>query len=202
MPDFVNDPRKRAALGMIPMGRIAGSIFSSDADVFFVPGEVPAQKNGQQIGYKTLKKSPQVVTYLQYASTVYAEAWRQVIKGAKQSVDHYGAPLYMGLHFVRGTRGRFDWNNMTHIVTDYLVNRGGLRDDDVDNLILFPLRIGEAYNSYAPESPGVFIAFYRCDPMDTTIDFPPDIVGKAIPFSTSRLQLLREKKERASRRRK
>lgn len=66
-------------------------------------------------------------------------------------------PLVIGVHFIRGTRHKYDWINMVQIVQDLMKEYGWIEDDNVENLIPIPFKMNGQYSTYNKERPGVWI---------------------------------------------
>lgn len=76
----------------------------------------------------------------------------------KQIQDY---PLKVGLHFVRGSRHKWDFHNPCHILFDLMTAFDIIPDDNVDYVLPFPLEIDGKYWSYDKENPGVFIKILK-----------------------------------------
>jgi len=66
-------------------------------------------------------------------------------------------PLVVGIHFVRGSKHKYDWINMVQLVQDLMVDYKWIEDDNVDFLIPIPFKMKGSYSSYNKETPGVWI---------------------------------------------
>ena len=66
-------------------------------------------------------------------------------------------PIKLGFHFVRGTKGTWDFNNCNHIITDLMTAFDIIPDDDVKHLLPFPLEIDGKYWKIDKDNPGVII---------------------------------------------
>ena len=66
-------------------------------------------------------------------------------------------PLQLGLHFVRGSKHKWDFHNPCHILLDLMTAFDIIPDDNVDYVLPFPLEINGSYWSYNKETPGVYI---------------------------------------------
>lgn len=67
-------------------------------------------------------------------------------------------PLKVGLHFVRGSRHKFDFVNPTQTIQDLMRKYGWIDDDNCDEMLPFPMLIDDSYYSYSKEKPGVYIS--------------------------------------------
>lgn len=66
-------------------------------------------------------------------------------------------PFKVGLHFVRNSKRRFDFNNANQIIADLIVAHNIIEDDDMDNYLPYPLEINGKHYTVDKESPGVYI---------------------------------------------
>jgi hypothetical protein len=70
-------------------------------------------------------------------------------------------PLFIGMHFVRGTRHKYDWINMCQGVQDLMVKYGWIEDDNTEIMYPVPLAVNNCYSSYDKENPGVYIEIIK-----------------------------------------
>ena len=70
-------------------------------------------------------------------------------------------PILVGMHFVRGTRHRWDFHNMVQGVADLMVKHKWVPDDSMDYFIPNVLFIDDEHYSYNKENPGVFIKILK-----------------------------------------
>lgn len=61
------------------------------------------------------------------------------------------------MHFIRGSKHLWDFNNATHILFDLMTALNIIPDDNILYVLPFPLKIEESYWSYDKENPGVII---------------------------------------------
>jgi hypothetical protein len=131
----------------------------------WIPGNVPSQKNSQTFGIgrdhygneiikgngkklTRVYKSPTVVKYKKTALPDYikrAKTFQELIKG-------YSPPYTVYYKLIRQTKGVFDYNNSSHVITDLMKVAGWIQDDSAEHIIFIPIRAG-----YNPNAPGVFI---------------------------------------------
>lgn len=92
------------------------------------------------IGYKT---KPNLFENLR-------EQFNKELKGCKP-------PFEIGLHFVRNSSRKFDFNNASQIIADLMVAHNFIEDDNMDYFLPYPLKInGNAY-TIDKNNPGVYI---------------------------------------------
>jgi len=92
----------------------------------------------------------EVTLYKTFPLTFPVEELKWMFKG-------YDFPVRLGFHFVRGTKHKFDFNNVTQIILDLLVAFDIIEDDNMDYIVPECLWIdGKAY-SYDKEKPGVYL---------------------------------------------
>lgn len=141
---------------------------------FFIPGNTPSSKNSKQVSYskgrtivghsKTVKKylksfgiqsySPVKKTVTKYKTIPYCFP-EEELKDFFKDVD---TPLVLGIHFVRGTRHKFDFGNICQIILDLLTAMEIIEDDNMDFLIPIPVKKDDKWYSYDKENPGVYLS--------------------------------------------
>lgn len=129
-------------------------------EAIFIPGEVPSAKNFKTIAFKATGDRKAKWRHLNARSgrwdygvpfimdSDFAKSYRKVItvfyqKNAfrfKQLIRDQEFPLHIEFLFVRRTKGRWDFNNLTEIVQDMMVECGWLEDDNVKFILPHPPR--------------------------------------------------------------
>lgn len=66
-------------------------------------------------------------------------------------------PFKVGLHFVRSSKRKFDFNNANQIIADLLVAHDIIEDDNMDYYLPYPLEMDGKYYTVDKESAGVYI---------------------------------------------
>lgn len=61
------------------------------------------------------------------------------------------------MHFVRGSKHQWDFNNATHVVLDLMTALDIIPDDSIEYILPVPMIIDGMYWQYNKETPGVFI---------------------------------------------
>jgi len=140
----------------------------------FIPGNVPSLKNSKiSVQGKGVFMSKTVRKYLQSLGVKKYSVSKGTVENYKTRPNlfeeavapmrNYLVSLYppylIGLHFIRGTRHRFDWMNAGAIICDLLVAHQVIIDDDMDNLIPSPYLLGGAWYSYDKEKPGCILDY-------------------------------------------
>lgn len=121
--------------------------------MIFIKGNFPSFKNSKQRtkkGFMVMSKTVQ--KYLKE----WEYQWKDIPNEFKE-VEENKYPITVGLHFVRGTRHRWDFHNMAQGVADLMVKYGWIPDDNMDFFIPAVLYIDEKHYSYDKEVPGVYI---------------------------------------------
>lgn len=122
--------------------------------MIFIHGNFPSFKNSKQFTGKFFIMSKTVQKYLKAWEYQWSEA--KIIENFK-SLCPPDKPYLIGMHFVRGTRHKYDWVNMVQGVQDLMVKHGWIEDDNTDVMVPIPLRMEGLFSSYDKEKPGVWI---------------------------------------------
>lgn len=104
--------------------------------MIYLKGNVPSSKNSKQWTGKMLIQSKTVRNYLKQYEIQYklkANEFKEMIKNKKK-------PYYIGFYFIRDSKRKFDYNNLTQLPQDLMVKNGWLEDDNADYLI--PIGLG------------------------------------------------------------
>lgn len=129
--------------------------------MIFLEGNFPSFKNSKQFTGKFFIMSKTVQKYLkawEWQWVVSENAYRSIsVDMVDCWMDNPGIPLNIGIHFVRGTKHKYDWVNMVQGVQDLMVKHKWIPDDNVDVMLPFPIQINGCFSSYDKNKPGVFI---------------------------------------------
>jgi len=122
--------------------------------LIFIPGAVPSSKNSRirtKSGLFIASKATQTwrKNTMQYWS-LYRRAFVEQCIGKSQ-------PFFVGLHFVRGTKHRWDFINPCQTVQDEMTHHGWIADDSVEEMLPLPLMVDGSYWSYDKNHAGVYI---------------------------------------------
>lgn len=123
----------------------------------FIPYHVPSFKNSKVVT-RTKKIVPKksVVQWRKKTKPHWISN-RQIFLDACKNKSY---PYKIGFHFVRRTKHRWDFNNITQGVTDEMVRHGWIEDDNMNYLLPFPYKRGDAYYTVDKQAPGVWIRIY------------------------------------------
>lgn len=125
--------------------------------MIFMKGNFPSFKNSKQRtakGFMVMSKTVQ--KYLK----ANEEQWKAIPDEFRALTEEH-FPIVVGMHFVRGTKHRWDFHNMVQGVADLMVKHGWIPDDNVDYFIPQILWIEDLHYSYNKENPGVFIEIIK-----------------------------------------
>lgn len=140
----------------------------------FVPYDVPSFKNSKIATRKGLFMSKTCRKYLQKLGIKRFSSSKRTFENYKTRPNLFeiaveplkvglkGKPLphIIGTHFVRGSRRKFDINNMQQIVFDLLTAHQVIPDDNADCLIPISFQIDNRWYSYDKKNPGVWIKIW------------------------------------------
>lgn len=121
-------------------------------DLLFLRGNVPSSKNSKQWTGKFLVHSKTVSKYLKTYEFQYKEKKEEFLNLTRG----IPLPLFLGFHFVRDSRRKYDFHNAVQLVCDLMVKHGWIEDDNTKFIYPVPLAIDGEYQSLAKEG-GVFI---------------------------------------------
>ena len=125
--------------------------------IIFIPGSVPSSKNSKVWTGKFLVHSKATQAYM--SNTKFY--WAKYRSEFQKAVKHMPKPLYIGFHFVRATRHKYDFINPLQTVQDLMVEYRWLEDDNMEEMIPFPITDTvngkEVFTSYNKTKPGVYI---------------------------------------------
>lgn len=144
-----------------------------EVNMFFIPNNVPALKNGKIWSGKFLVKSKQVTKYLKSQDIKNYSSSKKIVEHYKNSITNYhfknvaeqiklelsksNPPYKIGFHFVRNSKHKFDFGNAFELIADLFTAYDVWEDDNMDIFLPFPLEINGKYYSYDKNSPGVWI---------------------------------------------
>lgn len=108
--------------------------------MIFLKGNVPSSKNSKQWTGRMLIQSKTVRNYLKQYEIQYklkANEFKELIKNKQK-------PYYIGFYFIRNSKRKFDYNNLTQLPQDLMVKNGWLEDDNADYIV--PIGLGYTVN--------------------------------------------------------
>ena len=145
-------------------------------DYIFIPGQVFSSKNSQMIRIKFLKNNYQskwkckingrYVSVLPYISKSFRAVlymkttrlhYKSFAKIFKQTYEGKSFPLEVEFVFAMKTRRFWDWNNMTQLVQDCMVEGGWLPDDSVEYMLPKSPNFPKLAWFVSQSNPGVYI---------------------------------------------
>lgn len=140
-------------------------------NLIWVPYNVPSLKNSKVKTSRGIFSSPTVKKYLRLLGIQrYSSHKKEVIGYVKREnlfekirpqieerIKNKQAPYDVGLHFVRNSRRKFDFNNASQIIADLLVAHNMIEDDNMDYFLPYVLKIENKAYSYDKENAGVYI---------------------------------------------
>jgi len=122
-------------------------------DMVFINGNFPSFKNSKQRtakGFMIMSKTVQ--KYLKE----FESQWSLIPEEFK-NLDESSYPITVGLHFIRGTRHRWDFHNMVQGVADLMVKHSWIPDDSMEYFIPECMWIEDKHFGYSKDKPGVYI---------------------------------------------
>lgn len=124
--------------------------------MIFIEGNFPSFKNSKQMtksGFLVMSKT--VRKYLKE----YEWQWKDDCPAFEfgKMTSNKERPFMVGMHFVRGTKHKYDWVNMVQGVQDLMVKYEWIEDDNTDVMFPVPLMVHGHYSSYDKLKPGVYI---------------------------------------------
>lgn len=121
---------------------------------FFVPFNTPSSKNSRRLvkGGRFIA-SKQTMRWRKLTEQAFKEqkdAFRKAIKKKDK-------PYKIGFFFIRDSKRKFDFNNMTQAVQDAMVHHEWLEDDNIHEMVPIPLEIDGVYFKVDKDNAGVII---------------------------------------------
>jgi hypothetical protein len=124
--------------------------------VFFCPTGTPSSKNSRQWTGRRFLPSK--------ATTLWRKETQQWWEDNKaEFIDELVGlekPYLIGMHFVRKSKHKFDFNNPCQTIQDEAVTYGYVEDDNTDEMIPIPLNINGHWHTYDKVNPGVYIKVF------------------------------------------
>lgn len=127
-----------------------------DNKMIFIKGNVPSLKNSKQWIPKIKKLIPSKTVQKYYKN--YEYQFDELKDNFLSLIKNKNIPIIIEVHFVRDSKRKFDFINACQIIFDLMVKHGWLEDDDMNNLIPFPLQLrSNKWFSYNKENSGVWL---------------------------------------------
>lgn len=128
---------------------------NEEDELLFISGNVASSKNGRTFNMK-LKRSLDSKSTQKYKK-VSKDSYRDLQEQFLSMIEGKEKPYKIGFHFVRDSRRKFDFINPVQTVQDLMVRNGWLEDDNMTEMIPFPLELDGKWYSVDKENTGVFI---------------------------------------------
>jgi len=125
--------------------------------MIFIPGAVPSSKNSRIWTGRYSIASKATSKYVKESKSHYLEFKDDF----KQMLEGLDKPYMIGMHFVRKTHHRWDFNNATQVVQDLMSDYEWLEDDNTDIMYPVPFMIDGVYYTYDKKQPGVYLKVIR-----------------------------------------
>lgn len=142
--------------------------------MIFIPGNVPSSKNSKIVTDNGVFNSATVNRYLkslgiqrfssskktvkEYVSKQRPNIFREICEDYFKDIEY---PCLIGIHFVRKTKRRCDFHNISQIILDLLVAHEFIEDDDMNHIFPTPLHVEGKLISYDKHNPGVYITIKK-----------------------------------------
>lgn len=124
---------------------------------FFIPKHVPSSKNSKVWTGSRLINSKACREYIK--ETVFD--YKSIKIDFINELNNKEKPYIIGLHLVRKTKNKFDFNNISQIVADLLVDYGILDDDNLDEVFFIPYKRNGKYYSVDNKNHGVYLTVFK-----------------------------------------
>lgn len=124
-------------------------------DMIFIRANTSSSKNGRvfSIEHKKSFDSKQTREYKLASKQDYVD-FEHVFK---EMVKNCSKPYFVGFHFVRKSRHKYDFINPCQTVQDLMTRYGWIEDDNTTIMYPVPFKIDGRYETYSKENPGVYI---------------------------------------------
>ncbi len=135
----------------------------------FIKGNVPSSKNSKINTSKGSFNSKTVQKYLRnYGIISYSSSKKEVktyktipmtfpVNELKELFKDHTYPIVIEMHFIRGTKHKWDFHNVCQIILDLFTAFDIIEDDNMDCIIPQCFAMNNSYYTYDRENPGVWI---------------------------------------------
>ena len=135
----------------------------------FISGNVPSSKNSKINTSRGSFNSKTVQKYLRsYGIQHYSSSKKEIktyktipmtfpVDELKELFKDKQYPIIIGMHFVRGSKHKWDFHNACQIILDLFTAFDIIEDDNMDCIIPECLFINGKHYSYSKENPGVIV---------------------------------------------
>jgi hypothetical protein len=122
--------------------------------IFFIPGAVPSSKNGRIMTRSGMFIASKATQKYRKLTEPY---WKKFKDDFKKLMEGKELPVIVGMHFVRGSKHKWDFINPAQTIQDEMTKAGWIEDDNADIILPVPLSVNLKYWSYNKTKPGVYI---------------------------------------------
>lgn len=146
------------------------------ATEIFIPGNVPALKNGKIKAKNGVFSAPSIGKYLRslgiqsynsrkktvkpYVDKNRPNYFESIRKDIVNNVNRDSQTLFY-FHFVRKSKHRFDFGNAVELLSDLFTSHNFIEDDSMDYFLPFPYKRDGKWYSYDKDNPGVYILIIK-----------------------------------------
>ncbi len=123
--------------------------------LFWIPGAVPSSKNSRLMTKAGFFIGSKATQKYRKRSAPY---WKKYKEDFKAIVNNLPKPIILGMHFIRGSRHKWDFLNPAQTIQDEMCKAGWIEDDNIFEVLPVPLEIDGKYWAYDKSNPGVYIA--------------------------------------------
>lgn len=130
-------------------------IANEEDELLFIGANVASSKNGRTFNMKLKRSldSKSTQKYKKASKNSYID-----LKGKfLQMIEGKEKPYKIGFHFIRDSRRKFDFVNPSQTIQDLMVQNGWLEDDNMTEMIPFPLKVDDKWYTVDKENAGVLI---------------------------------------------
>lgn len=127
-----------------------------DKDLFFCPTGTPSSKNSRQWTGRRFLPSKATTSWRKETQ----QWWEDNKHNFVNKLIGIEKPYLIGMHFVRKSKHKFDFNNPCQTIQDEAVAYGYIDDDNTDEMIPIPLNIDGSWHTYSKLNPGVYIKIF------------------------------------------
>jgi hypothetical protein len=126
--------------------------------MIFIPYNVPSSKNSRRNFGKFSLLSKNAQNYLDITKAIYKDNKEEFLKMLKGKEK----PYLIGMHFVRGSKHKADFQNLVQLPLDIMQKEGinWLENDSVEDCFPIPFEIDGKLYSYDKDNPGVYIKVF------------------------------------------
>lgn len=130
-------------------------IANKEEELIYIPGNVASSKNGRQFNIKLKRSldSKSTQKYKRISKNSFIDLKHEFLK----LLEGKEKPYKIGFHFIRDSRRKFDFVNPIQSVQDLMVQYGWLEDDNITEMLPFPLKVDDEWYSVDKENTGVLI---------------------------------------------